>query len=331
MAADEASSGNHSLMLLGCNSNVPLWQEVAEKLEVALVDATIGHFADGETQVVIRQSVRGGDCFVLQSTCPPFTNHHVMELVMTIDALRRASAHRITPVIPYYGYARSDKKLRPREPIGARVVANLLEQAGADRVLMMELHSASIPGFFNIPVDHLPAMDLLADQIREDGWADPNDCTVVSPDVGGVERASYVAKRLNLPMAIIAKRRDKPNEVRDDAEVIGDVAGRRTIEVDDIIDTAGSVCKGAERLRDKGAKGIRVYAAHGLFSRDAVSRIADSQIELVVVTNTVPPVSAQVEACQRIRWISVADILAKAISHNHSGQSISELFGRSPS
>lgn len=310
-----------TLKLIAGNSNPELWQEIADQLGMSLTNAFVSRFSDGEIRVKIEESIRDCHCFILQSTCAP-VNEHLMELLLLTDALRRASAYAIGAVTPYYGYARQDKKLQPREPISARVVANLLEQMGADRLLAMDLHSNAIQGFFNIPVDHLTAANLLCDYMFNDGWSE-KDCVVVSPDVGGVERASYVADRLGLPIAIIAKRRPEPN-VAEVVEVVGDVKGRRAIIYDDMIDTAGSITKGAQRLMENGAKAVRVFASHGIFSGEAVKRILESPIELVTVTNTIPPRPATL--VPKIRYISVAQLLAEAIRRNHQGISISSLF-----
>ena len=309
------------MKLIAGNSNPELWQEISDQLGLTLTKTHVGRFSDGEIRVKVEESVRDAYCFILQSTCDP-VNEHLMELLILIDSLRRASAYRIGVVTPYYGYARQDKKVQPREPISARLVANLMENTGADRLLAMDLHSNAIQGFFNIPVDHLTAANVLCDYMFSDGWSE-KDCVVVSPDVGGVERASYVADRLGLPIAIIAKRRPEPN-VAEVVEVVGDVKGRRAIIFDDMIDTAGSICKGAERLMRDGAKAVRVFAAHGIFSGEAVRRILESPIELVTVTNTIPPrPGTQVP---KIRYISVAQLLAEAIRRNYMGMSISSLF-----
>jgi len=315
------SAVHKPLKLIVGNSNPELWTEIADQLGMSLTDVRVTRFSDGEIRVKVNESVRDSHCFILQSTCAP-VNENLMELLLLIDALRRASAYAIAAVTPYYGYARQDKKLQPREPISARVVANLLEQTGAGRLLAMDLHSNAIQGFFNIPVDHLTAANLLCDYMFNDGWSE-KDCVVVSPDVGGVERASYVADRLGLPIAIIAKRRPEPN-VAEVVEVVGDVKGRRAIIFDDMIDTAGSITKGAERLMRDGAKAVRVFAAHGIFSGEAVKRILESPIELVTVTNTIPPRPATL--VPQIRHISVAQLLAEAIRRNHMGISISSLF-----
>ncbi|MFH0905393.1 MAG: ribose-phosphate pyrophosphokinase [bacterium] len=312
------------LRLIPGNSNPRLWDEIAANLHLPLTPVVVKRFADGEIQVQIEESVRDDYCVVLQSTCDP-VNDHLMELLLLIDALRRASAGRIGVVTPYYGYARQDKKLQPREPISARVVADLIERVGAQRFLAMDLHSNSIQGFFNIPVDHLTAANLLCDQIREDGWAAP-DCVVVSPDVGGVERASYVANELRLPIAIIAKRRPEPNAC-EVVEVVGDVRGRRAVMVDDMVDTAGSTTRGGNYLvKEGGATGVRVYAAHGVFGGNAAANINKSVIELVTVTNTIPP-RVGIES-NKIRYISAADLIGRAVYLNFTGGSVSSLFRR---
>ncbi|MCC7479697.1 ribose-phosphate pyrophosphokinase [bacterium] len=310
------------LMLIGGNSNPALWEEVSQNLGLPLTKCTVSRFSDGEVRVKIDESVRDAYCFILQSTCAP-VNDNLMELLLIIDALHRASAYRIGVVTPYYGYARQDKKLAPREPISARLVANLIEQTGASRVLAMDLHSNAIQGFFNIPVDHLTAANELCDYMFSDGWAEQGDCVVVSPDVGGVERASYVADRLNLPIAIIAKRRPEPN-VAEVIEVVGHVKGKRCILFDDMIDTAGSLKAGATRLMESGATAVRAYATHGIFSGNAVQNVLESPVELMTVTNTIPQRDAT--NVERIRYISVARLIAEAIRRNYMGMSISSLF-----
>ncbi|MCB1217487.1 ribose-phosphate pyrophosphokinase [bacterium] len=309
------------LRLIAGNSNPELWAEISERLGVPLTSATVEKFSDGELKIKVEESIREAHCFILQSTCAP-VNDNLMELLLLIDALKRASAYRIGVVTPYYGYARQDKKLQPREPISARVVANLIEGTGASRVLAMDLHSNSIQGFFNCPVDHLNAANVLCDYIRNDGW-DESDVVIVSPDVGGVERAKFVADRLGLPIAIIAKRRPEAN-VAEVVDVVGDVKGKRAILFDDIIDTAGSITAGAHRLMEDGASAVRVFATHGIFSGSAVERILESPIDLVTVCNTIPRRDGT--SVHKIRYISVAQVLAEAIRRNHAGMSISSLF-----
>jgi ribose-phosphate pyrophosphokinase len=315
------SPSTHPLMLIAGNSNIDLWEEISEHLGIPLTRTLVSRFSDGEIRVQVEESVRDAHCFILQSTCAP-VNENLMELLLLIDSLRRASAYTISAVTPYYGYARQDKKVKPREPITARLVANLIETTGAGRVLAMDLHSNSIQGFFNIPVDHLMSANLLCDYMYSDGWSD-KDCVVVSPDVGGTERAKYVADRLHLPIAIIAKRRSEPNK-SEVIELVGDVKGKRAIMYDDMIDTAGSITNGAARLIEEGAKAVRVFACHGIFSGEAVKRIQESPIDLVTVTNTIPRKPETDIA--KIRSISVAPILAEAIRRNQMGMSISCLF-----
>jgi ribose-phosphate pyrophosphokinase len=315
------NTSRRELKLIGGNSNPELWQEVASILGIGLTQATVSRFSDGEIRVKVEESVRGTACFILQSTCAP-VNDNLMEMLLILDALRRASAYSVGCVVPYYGYARQDKKVKPREPISARLVANLIEQTGAGRLLAMDLHSNSIQGFFNIPVDHLTAANLLCDYMRNDGWDEP-DCVMVSPDVGGVERTSYAANRLGLPIAIIAKRRPEPN-VAEVVEIVGDVRGKRCIIYDDIIDTAGSTTAGAAKLMECGASAIRLFASHGILSGEAVRRIQESPIELVTVTNTIP--RRPDTSIPKIRYISVASLVAEAIRRNHMGMSISSLF-----
>jgi ribose-phosphate pyrophosphokinase len=315
------STGRKELKLICGNSNPELWKEISDNLGLELTSTTVSRFSDGEIRIKVEESVRDTHCFILQCTCNP-VNDNLMEMLLILDALRRASAYSIGCVVPYYGYARQDKKVKPREPISARLVANLIEQTGADRLLAMDLHSNSIQGFFNIPVDHLTAANLLCDYMRNDGWDEP-DCVMVSPDVGGVERTSYAANRLDLPIAIIAKRRPEPN-VAEVVEVVGDVRGKRCIIFDDIVDTAGSTTAGAAKLMEYGAKSVRLFASHGIFSGEAIRRIQESPIELVTVTNSIPRRADT--NIPKIRYISVAGLIAEAIRRNHMGMSISSLF-----
>lgn len=317
----EGLSNKHPLKLIVGNSVPALGAQVAHLLETTVADALLTQFADGETQVQVKESVRDADCFVLQSTCCPI-NDNLMELLIIIDALHRASAHRINVVTPYFGYARQDKKVQPREPITARLVANLLERAGADALMAIDLHSQSIPGFFDIPVDHLTATILLAEDISAAGLAG-EDCIVVSPDAGGVGRAKYVADRVGRPLAIIHKRRDEPNQ-SEAMELVGDVRGRRAVIVDDMVDTAGSICRGGALLKKRGATVVYVYATHGIFSQDAFERLAGSSIEEVVVTDTIPLRCDPEVAC--VRTVSVGKLLADAIRCNHQGKSVHGLF-----
>jgi ribose-phosphate pyrophosphokinase len=281
----------------------------------------IKRFADGETHLQIQENVRGADVFVMQPTSSP-VDHHLMELLLMIDAFKRASAERITAVLPYYGYARQDRKDRPRMPISAKLVASLLERAGANRVLAVDLHAAQIQGFFDIPVDHLfsaPVMVEYFDQKFPKG-----ELAVVSPDAGGVERARSFAKRLNAPLAIIDKRRTDAN-VAEVMNIIGEVRGKHCLMVDDLVDTAGTLVKGVEALLEQGAKSVTACATHPVLSGPAVERISASPLLELVVTNTIP-LSPQAVACGKIRVLSVAQLLARAIQSIHDGGSISTLF-----
>src|SRR5438132_6397816 len=268
------------LKVFAGNSNLPLAQEICQFLEKPVAEASLKHFSDGEIYVQIKENVRGADVFVIQSTCTP-VDRNLMELLLMIDALKRASAQRITAVLPYYGYARQDRKDKPRVPISARLVAAILETAGADRVLTLDLHAPQIQGFFDIPVDHLFSMPVMIEYFRA---RDIPNLTVVSPDAGGVERARGFAKRLNAPLAIIDKRRGEAN-VAEVMNVVGDVKGRNCLLVDDLIDTAGTLVKGAEALLEKGAASVSACATHAVLSGQAVSRIEESALKEVVFTN----------------------------------------------
>lgn len=311
---------DRKLMLLTGNSNQPLWDEIAAELRLPPTKILLDRFADDEIRVQINESVRDAYCIVLQSTCRP-VNTNLMELLLLLDALRRSSADHLSVFMPYYGYARQDKKDQPRVPISARVVADMIEQGGAQRLLAVDLHSEAIPGFFHIPVDHLPAVNVLCDRIRADRWAE-SDCVVVSPDVGGVARAKRVANKLGLKIAIIAKDRPAPNEA-EVIEVIGDVKGKRALMFDDLIDTAGSIAKGGIALVERGAIGVRAYASHGVFGGDALATIQGSVIERVTVTNTIPAPPEGVP--DKIAYVSIASLLAAAIRLNYRGESVSAL------
>ncbi|NLY54446.1 MAG: ribose-phosphate pyrophosphokinase [Firmicutes bacterium] len=307
------------LRLFSCNANRALAEEIAAWLDLPLSACEVGRFRDGEIQVRINESVRGADVFVLQPTCAP-VNEHLMELLVTIDALRRASAARITAVIPYYGYARQDRKARARDPITAKLVANLITVAGADRVLTMDLHAGQIQGFFDIPVDHLLGVPILADYFAKKGL---EDMVVVSPDVGGVTRARNLADRLDVPIAIIDKYRPEAN-VAQVMNVIGSVKNKRAILIDDIIDTAGTITQGAQALIDRGA--IEVYACctHAVLSPPAVERLTNSVFKEVVVTNTIP--LAEEARIPLIKQLSVAPLFGQAIRNIHRNLSVSTLF-----
>jgi ribose-phosphate pyrophosphokinase len=302
------------------NANPALTADVCECLGIQPGLITAKTFADGELQVQILENVRGVDVFAIQPTCNP-VERNLFELLLMIDAMKRASAERITAVLPYYGYARQDRKDRPRMPISARLVASLLERAGANRILALDLHAAQIQGFFDVPVDHLfatPVMIDYFDEMRGDAT------TVVSPDAGGVERARAFAKRLDSPLAIIDKRRTDVN-VAEVMHIIGDVAGQDCLIVDDLIDTGGTLVKASEALLGQGAKSVRACATHAVLSGPAVERIENSEIEEVIVTNSIP-LSEHADNCTRIKQLSVAPLLAKAIQSIHEDGSVSALF-----
>ena len=304
------------------NANPALAQEIATSLGISLGKAAVGRFSDGETTVEIQQNVRGREVFVVQSTCAP-TNDNLMELLIMVDALKRASAQRITAVIPYFGYARQDRRPRStRVPISARVVANMLEAVGVNRVLTMDLHADQIQGFFDIPVDNIYASPVLLGDLRQKQY---ENLIVVSPDVGGVVRARALAKQLNCDMAIIDKRRPKPN-VSEVMHVIGDIEGRNCVIMDDMIDTAGTLVKAAEVLKERGAKHVYAYCTHPIFSGPAIDRIAKGNaLDEVVVTNTIP-LSQAAQACNKIRQLSVAPLMAETIARIASGESVMSLF-----
>jgi ribose-phosphate pyrophosphokinase len=280
----------------------------------------IHHFSDGEIHLQIQENVRGEDVFVIQPTCTP-VDRNLMELLLILDALKRASAKRITAVLPYYGYARQDRKDKPRVPISARLVAAVLETAGANRVLTVDLHAAQIQGFFDIPVDHLYSAPVMIEYFKS---LDTSSLTVVSPDAGGVERARSFAKRLNSPLAIIDKRREEAN-VAEVMNVVGEVRGRHCMIVDDIIDTAGTLVKGAEALIEKGAASVTACATHPVLSGPAVERIESSVLKEVVVTNSIP-LSDAARASTKIKQLSIAKLLAEAIRSIHEETSVSGLF-----
>lgn len=317
------STGMDDLRILSGNANPELSQAIAAALGMPLSRMEVGRFADGEIWVRIEESVRGADVFVIQPTCPP-TSENIMELLIILDALKRASAHRATAVIPYYGYARQEKKLKPREPISAKLIADLISVAGADRLLTVDLHVQSIQGFFNVPLDHLPAGPILAADLLERSFGGP-DTVVVSPDVGGVGTAKALADRLSAALAIIAKRRPEANAV-EVIQVIGEMEGKRVVLVDDMIDTGGSIVQAAKMVAERGASEIYAYATHAVFSGDAAERLRSSPIKEVVVTDTIPlPPSKRGE---KIRVLSVAPTLAEAIRRVHGDLSVSTLFDR---
>jgi ribose-phosphate pyrophosphokinase len=310
-------------MLFSGNSNRKLALAVAEVLERPLSQARVGRFSDGEIQVEIAENVRGMDCYILQSTCSD-ANQNIMELLIVIDALKRASAGSITAVMPYYGYARQDRKVAPRVPITAKLVADLIVAAGATRVVSMDMHAGQIQGFFNIPFDHLYAAPVLLEHMRKRFDGKSEEVVVVSPDAGGVERARAYSKRLGAGLGIVDKRRVKAN-VAEVMNVIGDVNGKVTVLLDDMIDTAGTLTQAANALVDEGAARVFAYATHAVLSGPAVERITRSPIEEVVVTDTVP-LSDAAAACPKIKQLSVARLLGEAIKRIHQADSLSSLF-----
>ncbi|MFM2329682.1 MAG: hypothetical protein RLZZ494_1785 [Pseudomonadota bacterium] len=311
----------YNTVLFTGNANPVLAQEIAAHLGAELGKASIGRFSDGEVTVEIQQNVRERDVFLVQSTCAP-TNENLMELLIMTDALKRASASRITAVIPYFGYARQDRRPRStRVPISAKVVANLLETVGVERVLTMDLHADQIQGFFDIPVDNIYASPVLLTDLQGKNY--PN-LVVVSPDVGGVVRARALAKQLGCDLAIIDKRRPKAN-VSEVMHVIGEIDGRNCVIMDDMIDTAGTLVKAAEVLKSRGAKSVYAYCTHAVLSGPAVDRISNSQLDEVVITNTIP-LSDAGKACKKIRQLSVAFLFAETIRRITDGESVTSLF-----
>jgi len=300
------------------NANPALARKICDIMGVPLCEAKVSRFADGETDAHILESVRGEDCYVVQPTCPP-VNDNLMELLIMTDALRRASAGRITAVMPYYGYARADRKPPPRVAITAKLVANLLTEAGVNRVITLDLHAAQIQGFFDIPLDHLYSRPAILEYIKGRNF---ENTVVVSPDVGSVERARSFAKRLDMGLVIIDKRRPRPNEAMV-YNIIGDVKGKTCFIFDDLVDTAGTLCQVAQSIKEQGAAKIVAAATHGVLSRDAIERIDKSPIEEIIFSDTIP-VNASKSA--KIKIVSVAPLLAEAIKRNHMGESISELF-----
>jgi ribose-phosphate pyrophosphokinase len=314
------AQGTDRLKILSGNANAPLSRAICAALGVPLAGAIVKNFSDGEIWVQIEENVRGNDVFIVQPSCTP-VERNLMELLLMIDALKRASADRITAVMPYYGYARQDRKDRSRVPISAKVVASMLETAGANRLLALDLHAAQIQGFFNVPVDHLFASPVMIEYFRS---TDLSKTIVVSPDAGGVERARAFAKRLEVPLAIIDKRRDAPN-VTEVMHIIGDVEGRDCLIIDDLIDTAGTLVKGCEALLGKGARSVSACATHAVLSGPAVERIAGSGIKEVVFSDSIP-LRPEAAACGKIRVLSVARLLARAIQSIHEETSVSTLF-----
>lgn len=312
-----------TLRIFSGNANPALAERIAHHVGLPLGRLHCKRFADGEIQVKIEESARGMDVFIVQPTCAP-ANDTLMELLILVDAFRRASAKRITLVMPYYGYSRQDKKVKPREPVTARLVADLITAAGAHRVLAVDLHAGQIQGFFQLPLDHLYAGPLLGAHFAERGLSD-GDTVVVSPDVGGVGRARGMAEMLHSPLAIIAKRRPEPNKV-EIMEIIGDIKGKSCVMVDDMIDTGGSLVSGACALMERGARRVFACCTHGVLSGPAVDRIEDSPLSEVVVTDTIPLDDDKRARSSKLSVVSVAPLLANAITRIHKDDSVSELF-----
>ncbi|MCL4440996.1 MAG: ribose-phosphate pyrophosphokinase [Firmicutes bacterium] len=313
------SSGSKRLKIFAGNANPELAKEICQYLGVAMGRSQVIRFSDGEIRVKVDESVRGSDAFIIQPTSTP-VNEHLMEMLIMADALRRASARRITAVIPYYGYARQDRKTRARDPITAKLVANILTASGCRRMITMDLHAGQIQGFFDIPVDHLPAVPILAEYFQQNL---KDDVVVVSPDIGGVTRARDLAERIGAPLAIIDKRRPEPN-VAEVTNIIGSIKGKAVIMIDDIIDTAGTITKGSAALMERGAKEIYVCGTHAVLSGPAIQRLEESVIKEVVITNTIPlPPEKMID---KIKVLSVAPLLGEAIIRIHEDLSVSKLF-----
>ncbi len=319
---EKAVNPTHDIKLFAGRSNPKLAQEIADYLGTTVGPMVVKNFADGEIYVQVKESVRGDDVFIIQPLCNP-VNENLMELLIIIDAFKRASAKSITAVIPYYGYARQDRKTSGREAITAKLVADLLTTAGTDRVLAMDLHTGQIQGFFNILVDHIFATPILVDYIKSLNIP-ADDMVAVSPDTGGVQRTRQFAKKIDCPLAIIDKRRDKHNEAIA-SHVIGDVEGKVCIMFDDMIDTAGTICEAAKLLKTKGAKQVYVCASHAIFSGPAIERLKNAPIELCIVTNSIPWDKEKLP--DNVIQLSVAPLLGQAISRIHDEESVSSLFG----
>lgn len=311
-----------NIKVFSANANPALAEAIAAKLGVTLGDAQVLKFSDGEIGVNINETVRGQDVFIVQSTSYP-VNEHLMELLIMIDACKRASAGRITAVMPYYGYARQDRKAKARDPISAKLVADLIAKAGADRVLTMDLHAAQIQGFFDIPVDHLLGVPILAPYFNKKFEDKKDDLVVVSPDLGSVTRARNFATRLDVPIAIVDKRRPKAN-VCEVMNIIGDIKDKICIIVDDMIDTAGTLCNGANALKERGAREVYACATHGVLSGPAIQRINDSVIDELVILDTI--CQPEDKKCDKIKFLSVADVFGEAIKRIYDDTSISEIF-----
>jgi ribose-phosphate pyrophosphokinase len=313
---------NKTLSIFGCNSNPQLTKDVADYVGCPVGQSRVERFSDGEIFVEIGENVRNVNCFILQSTCSP-PNRNLMELLIMIDSLKRASAGSIVAVMPYFGYARQDRKVKPRTPISAKLVADLLNAAGCTRVLAVDLHAGQIQGFFNIPFDHLFSSPVLIDKLEREGLTG-DGVVVVSPDAGGVERARIYSKALNCGLAIIDKRRDKPN-VSQVLNLIGEVKGKKAILVDDMIDTAGTLCNAAKAVIENGATAAFAAATHGVFSGPAIERINNSVLSRVWVTDTIPQ-HERLAACDRLEVLGLGRLLGEAVKRIHHGDSISSLF-----
>ncbi len=313
----------NDIKIMGGNANLKLAAEISNYLRVPLLDSKVGRFADGEIQVMINELVRGSDVFIIQSTCPP-VNENLMELLVMTDALKRSSCARVTAVMPYFGYARQDRKARARDPISAKLVANLLTTAGVDRILTMDLHAAQIQGFFDIPVDHLEGLIIFSDMIIDImKGQDKSDFILVAPDMGSVNRIRKMADLTDLSIAIIDKRREKANEC-EVMNIIGDIEGKTAIIIDDMIDTAGTITKAANTVVDMGAKRVLVYATHGVLSADAVTKIKNSKIERMYLLDTVPiPKEKMID---KIEVVGVAKLFSEAIYKIYTNTSMSALF-----
>ena len=318
---DDMGRGGQTMKIVAGNSNRPLADAIAQYLKVSPAKSQVKRFADMEVFVEIQENVRGQDAFVIQSTSFP-ANDNLMELLILIDALKRSSARRITAVIPYFGYARQDRKPGPRTPISAKLVANLIERAGVDRVLTVDLHAGQIQGFFDIPTDNLFAAPVMVRDIQEQ--YDTKNLVVVSPDVGGVVRARALAKRIDVPIAICDKRRERPGE-SEVMNVIGDVDGKQCILIDDIVDSGGTIVNAADALLEKGATDVMCYVTHGVLSGGAVSRIQNSRLKSLVITDSILPTAA-VQAARNIRVLSIAPLLGEAILRTSREESVSSLF-----
>lgn len=314
-----------NLRVFAGNANPMLARAIADQIGVPMGELLATHFHDGEIRIQVEESARGTDVFIVQPTCSP-VNDNLMELLIMIDAFRRASARRVTVVLPYYGYGRQDKKIKPREPVTARLVADLITEAGANRVLCVDLHAGQIQGFFHIPMDHLYAGPLIAEHLESVGLVNGDTC-VVSPDVGGVARARALAEMLGTSIAIIAKRRPEPGKV-EIVEIIGDVKGKQCVMIDDMIDTGGSIVHGAEALIERGAAGVYACCTHPVLSTGALERIATSPIKQLVITDTIPFKEPHHIAEGHVKILSVAPLLADAIKRIHKDESVSQLFDR---